>query len=93
MLYELYVGEYLFYERDFTVFFKRLTDESYDIFNETFKEKLDKNLFLCDLIKYILKRNPEKRPNIKSIMKRLKAIFQILNCDIENKSKSLFMME
>ncbi len=84
LLYELYVGEFLFYDKDWSVFFEKITSEDYKIFNKEFKNRIDNNLFIGEIIKYILNRNPQQRPSVKNIKKKLKAIFRILNFNIDN---------
>ena len=58
LLYELYTGEFLFYDQNWAKFFQRLTKEEFSIYDEEFYLKLDNNIFLIDTIKYILNRYP-----------------------------------
>lgn len=57
-MYELYTGEFLFYEKNWGTFFEKITKENVNIFNDDFNSKLSNNVFLIDTIKYILNRYP-----------------------------------
>ncbi len=83
----MYTNEFLFYEKDWSIFYKKITSLDYEIINEEFKSKMDSHIFLIDIIKYILNRNPQKRPSIHNILKRLKAVFKLLNVDINQFQK------
>jgi len=50
LIYELFVGEFLFYSPDYSLFYMNLTNSDYNIFNEEFKSNLKGNIFLIDLI-------------------------------------------
>ena len=86
LLYELYTGEYLFNDSDWTNVFNKITREEFFIFGEEFREKLDGNVFLIEICRFILNRNPQHRPGVESICKKLKAVFRILNYDIRNEN-------
>lgn len=83
LLYELVTDEMLFYEKDWTVFFDRVTRENNPILTSNSISKIADNYFIKLLLEFMLSRNPQQRPNIVTLKKKLKAVCKVLAIDVE----------
>lgn len=82
LLYELYTGEMLFLEKDWTVFYNRLVSDEAPLLSPDNLFKLKNNLILVTLLNYILCRNPQQRPSVASIIKKIKGACTLLNIEL-----------
>eukprot|EP00211_Chloroparvula_japonica_P005059 CAMPEP_0119120296 /NCGR_PEP_ID=MMETSP1310-20130426/1392_1 /TAXON_ID=464262 /ORGANISM="Genus nov. species nov., Strain RCC2339" /LENGTH=826 /DNA_ID=CAMNT_0007109765 /DNA_START=33 /DNA_END=2513 /DNA_ORIENTATION=- len=67
-LYELFTGEFLFYDNDWIHFFFRVTDRNQELLTEQRKNLLDNNAALIEFFEFVFKRNPDMRPSISEIV-------------------------
>lgn len=87
LLFELYVGEFLFHSKDWSNYFYMVTNDAYTIVNEHVERKLDNNFFLIGLLKYVLVRNAQQRPSCRNVLKKVKAVRRLLSGDCVNTSR------
>jgi protein-tyrosine phosphatase len=72
LLYELLTGEFLFYDQDWVRFFIRVTSQGQELITPEKIEKIDNNPILVDFIRFILTRDPLRRPSTQDVIKRFK---------------------
>lgn len=79
LLYELVTGEMLFYEKDWTVFYQRVTLDKLPIFTPDALSKLRDCSLITKLLEFILVRCPQQRPDIESVNEKTAAACKILD--------------
>ena len=78
LLYELLTGEYLFYTPDYCEFLFRVTKPNEPLFTQEKLDKIGNNIYIIDILKYILVKDHRLRPTIESVLKRFEHVHALL---------------
>ena len=73
LLYELLTGEFLFYDHDWVRFYIRVT-QAQELFTPEKIEKIDNNQILIEFLRFVLNRDPVRRPSIYDVIQRFKYV-------------------
>jgi hypothetical protein len=78
LFFELMTGDFLFSdpEGDWLGFYYRLTNEFTDIVNDESRRKLANIPELVEFIRYVLVREPSRRPHIDSVVQRFQSVYR-----------------
>eukprot|EP01018_Ginkgo_biloba_P033932 Gb_41306 [translate_table: standard] len=71
LLYELLTGEYLLYDEDWIRFFIRVTLPSEELITKEKAAKVEHNESIIDFLRFVLVRDPLKRPTLDDLISRL----------------------
>lgn len=83
LLFELYTGKFLFMEKDWALFFERVTNDTVPVLSDQALDAIERNVFIINLLDFTLNRNPEHRPTAQGLLKRVNAVCRILGIDPE----------
>ncbi len=78
LFYELITGNFLFSCDDYIVFYLRVTTEDAEVVTEDKRLALLNNTYLVDFLRYVLVKDPLRRPNITSVLNRFKHVHALL---------------
>ncbi|KAH7295629.1 hypothetical protein KP509_27G058000 [Ceratopteris richardii] len=87
LLYELLTGEYLLYDEDWTRFFIRVTLPSEELITDEKAAKLSYYKPIIEFLRFVLVRDPLKRPNLDAVISRLEMLRMKLKGNENDQSK------
>lgn len=78
LFYELLTGDYLFETENEIEFRHRLTQPKENLFEPEKLDKIEKNVYLVDFLKFVLVRDMRMRPSLENVLQRFELVYRLL---------------